>query len=236
MQRSFINDAIDDALAFCKTYHFYLPLWAVWSPDQWPQVGSEADEIRRCKLGWDVTDFGSGDFDKMGLLLFTLRNGEPGSVSSGLSADGKTYCEKLLLIGEGQITPPHFHIEKMEDIINRAGGALVLELWWADPETHELDLQEPVVVGIDGIQRTFAAGEQVVLQSGESITLPPYLAHRFYAQPGKGRVLSVEVSQVNDDERDNYFIGEQPRFIAIEENEPARYVLCTEYPLDSPAS
>ena len=34
-----------------------------------------AGRSRPISLGWDITDFGSGDFAKLGLLLFTVRNG-----------------------------------------------------------------------------------------------------------------------------------------------------------------
>lgn len=37
--------------------------------------GSEYDKIRDNMLGYDATDFGSGDFLRLGLFLFTLRNG-----------------------------------------------------------------------------------------------------------------------------------------------------------------
>ena len=118
MKRSQINQAIDDALALLEQHDFHLPKWALWTKQQWRQAGAEADEIRRCQLGWDVTDFASGDFSAVGLTLFTIRNGLPGQQSQG----GKDYCEKLMFVGPGQVTPCHFHWAKMEDIINRAGG------------------------------------------------------------------------------------------------------------------
>ena len=142
----------------------------------------------------------------------------------------KTYCEKILLVGEGQLTPTHFHWSKMEDIINRGGGRLVLCLWNAEPDTEQLDDTNEVSVSVDGIVRTVAPGDKVTLEPGESITLPPYMYHNFYAEAGSGMVLAGEVSKVNDDEKDNRFETPLPRFSAIEEDEPARYVLCGEYP------
>lgn len=226
MKRSEINARIDQAIAYCNQQKFYLPKWAYWSPDDWARAGHEADEIRQRLLGWDLTDFGSGDYDSKGLLLFTIRNGE---MSDG-SRMVKDYCEKLLLMGEEQVTPTHFHWAKMEDIINRSGGNMVIELWNADPDTEQLDEVNEVTVSVDGIEKTVPAGGKVVLEPGESITLPPYMYHTFYAQAGKGMVLGGEVSRVNDDARDNRFLEPLPRFPEIEEDQPARYLLCTEYP------
>ncbi len=225
MKRSEINARLQEAIAFLDDQNFHLPRWAKWSPDDWAQAGKEADEIRRCMLGWDLTDFGKGEYDNCGLLLFTIRNGVPDATGTG----GKDYCEKMLLIGEDQLTPTHFHWAKMEDIINRAGGQMVLKLWNADPDA-EKKLDTPVTVSIDGIERTFDAGAEVVLNPGESITLPPYLYHLFYARKGGGPVLGGEVSRVNDDAHDNRFAEPLPRFPEIEEDEEPLHLLCTEYP------
>jgi hypothetical protein len=107
---------------------------------------------------------------------------------------------------------------------------MVIELWNADPDTEQLDEVNEVTVSVDGIERTVPAGGKVVLEPGESITLPPYMYHTFYGQAGKGMVLGGEVSRVNDDAHDNRFHEPLPRFPEIEEDEPAKYLLCTEYP------
>jgi hypothetical protein len=227
MKRSEINRLLREALRFCEQQNFHLPQWARWSPDAWSRVGPEADEIRRRLLGWDVTDFGRGDFERFGLVLFTIRNGEP---SDGPDALVKDYCEKLLIVAEGQVTPTHFHWSKMEDIINRSGGRLVLQLWQADRTSEALDERSPVRVSIDGIEREVPPGGEVVLDPGESITLAPYMYHNFYAEPGSGKVLAGEVSRVNDDANDNRFVEPLGRFPQIEEDEPAELLLCNEYP------
>ena len=227
MRRSEINRYIQEAIGFCRRQNFHLPFWSLWSPRQWEQAGHEADEIRQRMLGWDVTDFGSGDFASGGLLLFTIRNGPPGGTRDPMAKD---YCEKLLLVGEDQVTPTHFHFAKMEDIINRAGGTLVMELWQADRATEQPDLQSPVTVAIDGIRQAVVPGQRVLLEPGQSITLPPYLYHRFHALRGAGMVLGGEVSRVNDDARDNRFQQPLPRFPAIEEDAPPLHLLCMEYP------
>ena len=65
---------------------------------------------------------------------------------------GKVYAEKILVVGEGQVTPTHFHFHKTEDIINRGGGTLALELHWAAPD-DTLSRQE-LTVSVDGVTQT----------------------------------------------------------------------------------
>jgi D-lyxose ketol-isomerase len=86
-----------------------------------------------------------------------------------------------------------------------------------------------VAVKIDGLPRTLEAGGKVVLTPGESIFLEPGMLHLFYGEPGKGRVLVGEVSAVNDDSTDNYFVVEGPRFPSIEEDVEPEYLLVNDY-------
>lgn len=221
MKRSEINGLMREAVDFFAVHCFRLPPFAFWSPSEWKTKGEEADEIRQCRLGWDLTDFGSGDFHETGLLLFTIRNG---NIHDRRNA--KTYAEKIMIVEEGQVTPWHFHSFKMEDIINRGGGNLVLELCNSDKERNLLDTQ--VSVSIDGVRRIVEPHGRVVLAPGESISITKGLAHQFYGAEGK--VLVGEVSAINDDETDNYFIEPTGRFPEIEEDEDPLYLLCNEYP------
>ncbi len=123
-----------------------------------------------------------------------------------------------------QVTPYHFHWDKMEDIINRGGGDLVFELYNATKDEKLADT--PVQFSQDGISKSVKAGEQVVLKPGESLTLPPYLYHKFYGQTSP--VMIGEVSMVNDDANDNRFL-EVTRFPDIEEDEDPKYLLCNDY-------
>jgi D-lyxose ketol-isomerase len=107
---------------------------------------------------------------------------------------------------------------------------LAIQLWNADLKSEKLDRRGAVRVSVDGIEKTVKAGGTVQLQPGESITLPPYCYHRFYAVKGTGRVLGGEVSRVNDDSGDNRFFEPLPRFPALEEDEQPLYLLCNEYP------
>jgi D-lyxose ketol-isomerase len=224
VKRSEVNQIIREGMEFCRQMNFHLPPFAYWPAEQWQSVGSEWDEVRDNMLGWDVTDFGSGDFARKGLLLFTIRNG-----NDKLSEQyPKPYCEKLLIVGEDQITPCHYHFNKVEDIICRAGGNLLVQVWLASEQDGLSD--QPVPVHCDGRRFTVEAGSVIRLTPGESITLPQYLYHTFWAEAGAGTALVGEVSKVNDDEHDNRFLEELPRFSSIEEDEPAAYLLCNETP------
>ena len=224
MKRSEINRSILDAIALFESMQFKLPPFALWSPEQWQQVDEEAREILDNGLGWDVTDYGKGDFSNTGLLLFTIRNGNYGNRETY----PKGYAEKIMVVQENQMTPWHFHWNKREDIINRGGGDLVVELYLADENDKFSDKEFEVT--IDGIRRKVAPGDSVILTPGESICLEPYVYHTFYGREGGGTVMVGEVSDVNDDANDNRFYDEIGRFPTIEEDEPPTHYLCTEYP------
>ena len=224
MKRSEINGYIKEAKELFETISFKLPPFAFWSPEEWSGKGHEADEIRDNMLGWDITDYGEGDYEKTGLMLFTIRNGNYARRESY----PKGYAEKIMVIKENQVCPMHFHWNKREDIINRGGGNLVLELYLADK--HDQLSGEGFTVSVDGVRRQCMAGEKVILTPGESICLEPYIYHRFYGEPGKGTVIVGEVSDVNDDENDNRFLVELKRFPRIIEDEAVLHYLCTEYP------
>lgn len=223
MKRSEINAVMRSADEFIFRRGYYLPPFAHWKPEEWRKIGPEAAEIVENQLGWDITDFGQGDFKKVGLFLFTVRNGHP---RNWANKQGKLYAEKILIVDVDQVTPMHFHWVKMEDIINRGGGRLLIQLYNSTPE-EALDEESPVKVSMDGVVRTIRAGEVVDLKPGESITLPSGLYHKFWG--ADERVLVGEVSLVNDDNRDNRFLDPVGRFPEIEEDEPPLYLLTKDY-------
>ncbi|MFB3896242.1 MAG: D-lyxose/D-mannose family sugar isomerase [bacterium] len=223
MKRSEINQIIREAIQTFDQFQFRLPPFAYWTPEEWKSIRHEADEIRDHALGWDVTDFGLNNFNRYGLTLFTLRNGNLHDPECQ-----KKYCEKIMVVREHQVTPFHFHWTKMEDIINRMGGNLQMTIYNADQ--HEKLAQSKVTISIDGVQQTFPAGTTVTLRPGQSITFPPKLYHTFWTEIGKGKVLVGEVSLVNDDVKDNRFLDLSPRFPKIVEDEPPQFLLCSEYP------
>ena len=247
MKRSEINAIIKDAIDFLGEHKFLLPPFAYFSPEEWQEKNHEYDEIRNNVLGWDITDFGSGDFDKCGLFLFTLRNGNMFDDN-----DEKVYAEKIMIVKENQTTPYHYHWYKQEDIINRGGGNLMIKVYGAD-ENDNLSMDD-VEIQVDGRHYTVPAGSVIRLTPGMSMTNTKKLYHSFWGEEGHGTVLVGEVSQCNDDSKDNRFfepVDRTPyvgaiadadtsdtvrfypsvgRFPEIEEDEAPLYLLCNEYP------
>ena len=224
MKRSEINTAIRRGLAFLRERRFLLPPFATWTPEEWKSKGEECSEIVRCQLGWDITDFGRGKFHEYGLLMFTIRNG---TFEELKKENGKIYAEKILISEEDQITLTHFHYQKMEDIINRGGGELAIQLWNSTPDERLADTE--VTVWIDGVRTRLPAAGTIVLLPGDSVCLPQRLYHKFWAKKGTAAVLIGEVSRVNDDYVDNRFYEEAGRFPKVEEDEPPLHLLYDDY-------
>ena len=224
MKRSEINAIIKKFEALLEQYRFAVPPYLSWTPEEWADKGKEYDEIRDNMLGWDVTDYGMGDFDTLGLALITLRNGNVHNPKYT-----KCYAEKVIMCDEGQVSPMHFHWNKMEDIINRGGNDIHFTLYNADKDEQLADTD--VEICRDGRRYFVKAGETIVLRPGESLSLYPYYYHEFVIpKTGKGPVLIGEVSMCNDDNTDNRFLKPLGRFPTIEEDEPPYRLLCTEYP------
>ncbi|WP_394915642.1 D-lyxose/D-mannose family sugar isomerase [uncultured Robinsoniella sp.] len=223
MKRSEVNNIIEYAIALTEKRDLPLPPFAKWGPKEWKRAGENERELMDNMLGWDITDFGSGDFEKIGLTIFTFRNG------SFLDKETypKPYAEKLLLVRDGQILPYHFHWSKMEDIINRGGGDLVLKLYNSDESEAFADTD--VLVAVDGQKMTVPAGGNVILKPGQSITLMPGQYHTWQGIPGTGDVVLFEVSSVNDDRVDNRFHRAVGRLPEIVEDEPAKYLIFNDY-------
>ena len=223
MKRSEINAMIQWAKNFLAQNNIKLPALAYWSPAELRDRKARLDTVRRLELGWDITDFGSNDFARIGAVLYTVRNGLADNPSVGVP-----YCEKYIVMKDGQHLPNHYHVFKSEDIINRAGGDIYVQLWNADKATGKM-LDTDVHVMMDGIEHVFKPGEEIIVRKGESITLSPYIAHIFGPKPGSGDVIVGEVSKVNDDHTDNYFLDPIARFADIEEDVEPIHLLCNEY-------
>ena len=222
MKRSEINAVMRDASDFIRQSGFYLPPFAYWTPADWALKADSAGEIVENQLGWDITDFGHGNYEKDGLFMFTVRNGNPENLKT---MSGKLYCEKIMIVDVNQRTPMHFHWTKVEDIINRGGGKLVIKLFNSTSDEGLADTD--VTVSTDGLRRVIKAGDTVVLSPGESITLPSRLYHEFWGE--ERRILVGEVSLVNDDRTDNRFYEPVGRFPEIEEDELPLHFLVPDY-------
>ena len=109
MKRSKINQSIREMEAMLKKYHVSLPPFCNWTPEEWEHKNHEYDEIRDNQLGWDITDCGLENFDKVGFALITIRNG-----NQKLEKYKKVYAEKLIYLKDGQTFPSHFHWIKVK--------------------------------------------------------------------------------------------------------------------------
>lgn len=223
MKRSRINDLLLEGEEMIRSHGFALPPFANWTPDDFRLQKNVAGHVIEARCGWDVTDYGAGRYDEMGLFLFTLRNGRLADLQNG---HGMCYAEKLLISKQDQLSPMHTHVIKAEDIINRGGATLVIELFGSD-DTGNFANDRGGVVDCDGIRRSYKAGEKLSLAPGESITLMPGDWHAFWGEGGD--VLIGEVSTVNDDETDNIFRDPIGRFSQIEEDVAPAHLLVSDY-------
>ena len=223
MKRSEINATIKQFEALLDQYRFRIPPYLSFTPEEWADKNHEWDEIRDNMLGWDITDYGEGDFEHKGLALITLRNGNVKDPKYT-----KVYAEKIMMSMPGQVSPMHFHWNKMEDIINRGGGDIEFSLYNATPDEQLADTD--VEICQDGRRWNVPAGQKIVLHPGDSLSLYPYYYHEFVIPENSSAVLIGEVSMCNDDNTDNRFLKPLGRFPTIEEDEAPYRLLCTEYP------
>ncbi|WP_299646665.1 D-lyxose/D-mannose family sugar isomerase [uncultured Jannaschia sp.] len=223
MKRSDINRIMAQAAEMIAANGFALPPFAHWSPEEFAARKDAARHVIDARCGWDITDFGAGRYDEMGLFLFTLRNGLLADLQKG---GGMCYAEKLLISAENQLSPMHTHLLKAEDIINRGGATLAVELYGSD-EAGRFDEGAGGTVWCDGIRRDYAPGDRLHLAPGESVTLRPGDWHAFWGEGGD--VLIGEVSTVNDDETDNIYRDPIGRFSEIEEDVAPTHLLVSDY-------
>ncbi|MDP3994855.1 MAG: D-lyxose/D-mannose family sugar isomerase [bacterium] len=203
MKRSGINKTIKEAISFFKEMNFPLPPYAYFTPQMWKTNAKDYGEVVECRLGWDVTDAGSGDFKKTGRTIFTLRNGNINNIKDY----PKTYAQKIMYLQEEQRMPVHYHKSKMEDIINQGGGILQVKTW-SEGDKSPLSIS---------------------LKPGQSVCVSPGTYHQFWAKKGRGPVLSMEISSVNDDLTDNIWLEHTVRFPKIIEDVEKEFLLCSEY-------
>ena len=124
MKRSAVNQAIAWAKDYLQKNNIHLPEYAYWPLETWKANVDKLDTVRKVMLGWDITDYGLDDFEHIGAVLYTVRNGSINDKSVGVP-----FAEKYIILRSGQRLTNHYHVAKTEDIINRAGGTLQLYLW-----------------------------------------------------------------------------------------------------------
>lgn len=233
MLRSEANAILADATERFQRAGFALPPFAHWAPEEFEDRAAQSQAIIEARLGWDVTDFGQGDFARFGLVLLTLRNGQLSQMASG---GGRVYAERLLLAQDGQAAPMQTHLLKTKDIINRGGARLAIRLCGSD-EAGRMDMAHGVAIECDGVPRWIAPGAILWLEPGESATLRPGDWHEI--RPAGGPCIMSEISTVNDDLNDNVFAGRAAsgltapidRFpVLVEDCDPTR-LLVSDYDL-----
>jgi D-lyxose ketol-isomerase len=217
MKRSFIEARIETMLAACERHGMALPPFAYWREDDYRANPDAARRIAEGGLGWNIVEFTPGAFARDGLGVFTLRMGDWRELSRGR---GRFYAEKALYAEDGQRAPPHYHVVKTEDVINRGGARFVIELFKVDRTGAPVKDRFRALKDVTMLD--LKPGDRVTLEPGESLTLEPFIAHSFWAEGGA--TLAAEVSLVNDDAGDNFFLPALTPFAPIEEDRPKRYV------------
>jgi D-lyxose ketol-isomerase len=217
MKRSFIETRIEAMLAACQRHGLPLPPFALWGEDEYRANPDAARRIATSGLGWNIVEFAPGAFRREGLGVFTLRMGDWRELHKGR---GRFYAEKALYAEDGQRAPPHYHVVKTEDIVNRGGARFVIELFKVDRAGAPIKERFRVVKDVTMLD--LGPGDRITLEPGESATLEPFVAHSFWAEGGA--TLAAEVSLVNDDASDNYFVPALAPFAPIEEDRPRRYI------------
>lgn len=214
MKRSTINKSIKQAIDFFTGRKFTLPPCFYWNLTKWKKYPEYKKQLNQYFLGWDVTDFGLNDFHKFGRIIATLRN-------------TKSYAQKLMMLLPEQRSPVHYHLHKMEDIINQGGGELEIKVWPASQHDRLLDL--PFKIVKDGLVLNVAGSDILTLRPGESVRIEPGVFHQFWGKLGKSPVISMEISSLNNDKTDNHWLDHQvSRYPNIIEDEPITYPLCWE--------
>ena len=234
MKRSEIDGAIARAIGNAKKFHVALPKWAEWKPSQFD---ASADGIRHQKLGWKVVDFGASDFPHCGLVILALCSpivDDAGAPLTKTQTVGKReypvtgFSRKYLFVQAGQTEPHHFHRQKARKEVTVVAGAPVrFELAWADGDTALSD--KDVDVQVDGIWHHLPAGGSIVVNPGETITLPGELSHIISVPEGGEDTIMLETSTANNDSNDNIFPFMTPTSVAVDEDAAARYQLLDEH-------
>jgi D-lyxose ketol-isomerase len=234
MKRSQIDAEIERSIETAKRCGVALPKWVNWSPKQF---ASDADGVRAQGLGWKVIDFGLGNFHNCGLVLLVVCNalfdekGEPLTQSHTLgnrTYPASSFSRKFLFVQSGQTEPHHFHRQKArKEVTILAGGPVRFELAWAESDTKLSD--RDVDVQVDGIWHQLHANGSIVLNAGETITLPGELSHIIEVPAQNHDAILLETSTANNDSCDNIFPFITPTSTPVDEDAEPRYQLMGEY-------
>ena len=225
MKRSTINTIMAEADDLIRKHGFVLPPFAYWTPEDFKgRSATRASRDRRAlRLGHHR------------LRRRAVRRDGPVPVHPAQwpvwqickRGGGMCYAEKLLISRQDQLSPMHTHVIKAEDIINRGGATLVVELFGSDDA---------------GQFRRGSRWNGLAAMASGAITSP---AKNCASRPEKASpcgpatgtpsgataatCLIGEVSTVNDDETDNIFREPIGRFANIEEDVAPTHLLVSDY-------
>lgn len=215
MRRSDVNDIIRAADDFIRSFGVALPPFALWSPAEMRARRAEIGGILTGRLGWDLTDYGSGQFGKTGQVGFALRNTQD-------------YAERVMIARHDQHTPLHIHATLARDLVNRGGATLAVKLHAADAKGGPCGVTD-VAVALDGRMRWQPAGSVLHLAPGESVTLAAGLWRAFWGEGGD--VLLGEVAAGGDAAADRRFAEPTGSLVLAAEDEAPLHLLVTDYPV-----
>ena len=94
----------------------------------------DTDTMRSATTSWAGISRTSV-WGRCGFGLFTIRNGNLAMPDKY----PKSYAEKLLAMYPGQTAAIHYHVAKMEDIINRGGNDVFIQVWNGTKDLKMLD-------------------------------------------------------------------------------------------------
>ena len=118
------------------------------------------------------------------------------------------------------------HIKKKNKGVIFLDGDMMRE--FLEIDNNNKQLSKKITVLVDGEKIELDPHEPLILKKGQSVTVERNIFHRFYSVKGSGMVMAGEVSQVNDDNNDNYFLEQVGRFSQIQEDEPPLHPLWNE--------
>jgi D-lyxose ketol-isomerase len=93
VKRSEINEIMAEADAMMRSFGFVLPPFAYWTPDEMKARRGAIDAIVSGRMGWDITDYGQGDFEAGPVPVHAEERAAFGPAGGG----GMCYAEKLLI-------------------------------------------------------------------------------------------------------------------------------------------
>ena len=130
MKRSRVNEIIREADAFIRSFGYVMPPFAYWTPDELQGAPAAPASSTPGSAGTSPTTARATSTSSACSCSPCATAAPPISPRGS----GMLYAEKIMISRKDQLSPMHRHDVKAEDIINRGGGTLVLELFSRDAD------------------------------------------------------------------------------------------------------